>query len=147
MSNELITLTATSTAETDAAILCAIAEHPELGNAWIPKSMIDDDSAVFSGNQQGKLVIPQWLLDAKLAEAADKSVTRRVRKAKQAPVEEPLSVAEQDWLGKLRHAAPRSVKCKPLAALCTLERRGLVVRLRDPGGDTHQTHWRIKESA
>lgn len=32
---------------------------------WIPKSQIDDDSEVWREGQEGALVIPEWLAEAK----------------------------------------------------------------------------------
>lgn len=43
--------------ETDLAVLCRI----DGKSVWIPKSQIDDDSEVWEGNQEGDLVISEWI--------------------------------------------------------------------------------------
>jgi hypothetical protein len=47
--------------ETDAALLCLIAGR----EVWIPKSQIHDDSEVWGEEQEGTLVIPEWLAKEK----------------------------------------------------------------------------------
>jgi len=55
------TIEAEATKETPKAIYV----ETEQGNAWIPLSMIDDDSEVYALEHKGKLVIPDWLADEK----------------------------------------------------------------------------------
>lgn len=47
--------------ETGAAILV----ETEHGQTWLPKSQIDDDSEVFEKGHEGKLIVSQWIAEAK----------------------------------------------------------------------------------
>lgn len=50
-----------SSAETTQAVLCKI----DGKDLWIPKSQIDDDSEVWENNQDGTLVVSQWIAEQK----------------------------------------------------------------------------------
>jgi hypothetical protein len=52
---------AISVAETSSAILV----RTEHGEDWVPKSQIDDDSEVFEKDQEGKLIVSQWIATQK----------------------------------------------------------------------------------
>lgn len=41
------------------------AGHPRCRTLWIPKSQIDDDSEVWQKNQEGDLVISEWIAHQK----------------------------------------------------------------------------------
>lgn len=43
--------------ETRLALLCEFGDRKE----WIPKSQIDEDSEVYSKDDEGVLIIPEWL--------------------------------------------------------------------------------------
>lgn len=46
--------------ETDRAIYVRLVEGEKL---WVPKSIIDDDSEVWRGEQEGELVLPEWWVE------------------------------------------------------------------------------------
>lgn len=50
-----------ATRETDKALLCVIdgEEH------WMPKSQIDDNSEVFSQDDEGTLIVTEWIATQK----------------------------------------------------------------------------------
>lgn len=47
--------------ETEKALLCLI-DGEEI---WIPQSQVDDDSEVWAGGDEGKLVISKWIAEQK----------------------------------------------------------------------------------
>lgn len=58
---EKFEIEATCIAETDAAIKV----RTEHGEDWVPKSHVDDDSEVYSLDDEGTLVVTQWIAEQK----------------------------------------------------------------------------------
>jgi hypothetical protein len=54
----------TCTHETEKALL-VIVDDDDTNEIWIPKSQVDDDSEVWKKGDEGVLVIPAWLAEAK----------------------------------------------------------------------------------
>jgi len=50
------------TKETEKAILVEAKDLPD-GQAWIPKSVIDDDSEVYEKGHEGTLVVKSWFAE------------------------------------------------------------------------------------
>lgn len=59
--SECIELWCRSFDETAKAIFCDFGDV----RCWIPKSQIHDDSDVYEGDQEGEIIIPEWLAEEK----------------------------------------------------------------------------------